>query len=113
MTDKKKSKAMTPDEARSFSRYSMANAAIALIELKARGVCDGTCNPYKQVFTFNRWLAQGYVPIKGQHGVKLGIIIPTTKIEIKDGKEVVTEGGRPWSTTVFCFHQVKPVEVKQ
>ncbi len=112
MKTKSDKKPMTADEARSFSCYSAANGAIATITLKASGVCDGTCDPYTQIFTFNRWLAQGYAVQKGQHGAKLGIVIPTTKTEIKDGKEVVVETGRPWSTTVFCFHQVRKVEVR-
>ncbi len=112
MKSKSDKKPMTADEARSFSRYSAANATIALLELKARGVCDGTCNPYENIYTFNRWKAQGYTVKKGEHGVGLGIIIPTTKTEVKDGVEVVTESGRPWSTTVFCFHQVQPLEVR-
>ena len=32
------------------------------------------CEPYADVFTFNRWKAQGYFVRRGEHGVRLPIV---------------------------------------
>ncbi len=113
MKTKSDKKAMTPDEARSFGRYSLMNAAMAAQELVHAGACDGTCNPYEDIFTYRRWAAQGFQVQKGQHGAHLAIFVETAKTEkVDDGTEIVTADTRPWSTTVFCFHQVQPVEAK-
>lgn len=96
---------LTPEQATSFERYSPTNAAMAAAQLVESGACDGTCKPYEDIYTFNRWKAQGMQVQKGQHGAKLTILIHGSKIDDKTGK--VVEFSHPWHTTVFCRHQVK------
>lgn len=37
---------MTAEDARTFERYSVANAAQAIRELQEAGCCRGNCEPY-------------------------------------------------------------------
>jgi len=98
----------TAETARQFEGMSTASMMILSVEAKRRG-CH--CQPYEDWFTFNRWLAQGRVVKKGEHGVKLSIFIPvTTKDEDGEAKET---GKRPWTTTVFCRCQTQPKEAKR
>ncbi len=97
----------TPETARTFDRFSIANAAQAMRDLQEAGCCRGACQPYEDIYTFNRWAAQGYYVRKGQHGAKLSIIIENTKEDEEGNKTAVS---RPWMTTVFCRCQV---EVKE
>jgi len=94
---------MTRDEAVTFERHSMTNALLLADAAQARG-CD--CKPYRDWFTYRRWLAQGYQVRKGEHGVRLGVIIATER-EDEDGNKVTRT--RPWGTTVFCRCQVDEV----
>ena len=97
---------MTAEQATTFENgYSTASILIVTQALQERG-CD--CQPYTDTFTYNRWKAQGMQVQKGEHGIKLMTYIPVTK-ETDDGKTEVTHT-RPWSTTVFCRHQVKPIK---
>ena len=67
--------AMTATEARSFDRFSVANAATVMAE---RG-CG--CEPYVDVFTYKRWQAQGFQVQKGEKSIR----IPTVRtVERKD-----------------------------
>ncbi len=86
---------LTAAEAISFNRYSAANAS----QVQARLSCG--CEPYKDVFTYNRWRAQGYQVMRGQKAVKLPIII-----EKEEDGEVKK---RFWTAAVFCRHQVKAI----
>ena len=86
---------MTEAEARSFERYSVANA----VTVKRSLACG--CQPYEDVFTFRRWIALGQVVERGQKAIKIPTIITT---EDKDTGEV----RRLFHTSaVFCRHQVK------
>lgn len=77
---------------------------ILMATARSRGC---TCEPYTDWFTFRRWLAQGYHVKKGEHGVKLGIIISEEQTKTVDGEETKMQHNRPWMTTVFCKHQVE------
>lgn len=94
---------LTAEDARYFSRYSVANAAQALHQLNDSGACQGSCQPYEDIFTYNRWQALGYQVRKGEHGAKLAIIIAN---EQEDEEGRVKRVSRPWATTVFCRCQV-------
>ena len=99
---------MTETQARTFDGHSTANETIVLMELAAKGCTS--CEPYKDIFTYRRWQAQGFQVQKGEHGIKLTTYIPIHKTD-DDGKQVQT-GRRPRTTTVFCACQVKPIEEK-
>jgi len=90
---------MTAEEATTFTRHSIANAMLLIKAAESRG-CG--CKPYRDWYTYRRWLAQGYQVRKGEHGVRIGIIVTTEQEE--DGNKVTKS--RPWGTTVFCRCQV-------
>jgi len=96
---------MTTEQAQTFSGYSRANAAVLTMTAEVKR-CQ--CQPYKDWFTYQRWLAQGYQVQKGEHGIRLTTWIAVTKKD-EDGNEVVT-GRRPKSYTRFCRCQVKAIE---
>lgn len=96
--------AFTPESARSFDSFSLANAALAVSELTARGVCDGTCQPYTDILTYRRWQALGMQVKRGEHGVHLSVFV---KSETTDEDGTVSTRRFPTGTTVFCRHQVK------
>jgi antirestriction protein ArdC len=105
------SKAMTADQARSFDGFSEGNAMVLAMAAKAHSC---SCAPYADWFTWARWIAQGRVVKKGEHGIKLDIYIGTEKVEKQDdGTEKVTRGSRPWTTTVFCRCQTQELEAKK
>jgi hypothetical protein len=99
---------MTAKEAREFEMYSEKNASIVEDAAADRG-CE--CVAYESIFTFNRWIAQGRVVIKGQKA---------TFIEIPNFREIVDEktgekkkiriGTR--RVAVFCKCQTKKLEAK-
>lgn len=69
---------LTADEARTFNGYSLANASLVLAAIEQRGC---TCQPYEDVFTFRRWLAQGRAVRRGEHGISLPVIVERTAAE--------------------------------
>ena len=93
---------MSPDEARSFDRYSVSNAARVMAE---RG-CG--CEPYVDVFTYRRWLAQGFQVQKGERSIR----IPTIRyVERKNRQTGQPERVRLMQTSsVFCRCQVQAQE---
>ncbi len=90
---------MTPEAARSFDTYSAANA----IAVKACFPCG--CEPYKDVFTFNRWKAQGYFVRRGEHGIHLALVKAIDRENPETG-EMETRR-LLGSSVVFCRHQVE------
>ncbi len=90
---------MTASDARHFERYSVANAATVM---HSRG-CG--CKPYVDVFTYQRWRAQGFQVQKGEKSIRIPTI---TRIE-KTNKETgeIERFGRRHISFVFCRHQVK------
>jgi len=100
--------AMTAGQAVSFERVSIPNAMLLALQLKCQ------CQPYKDVFTFNRWKAQGFYVRRGEHGYHLPLVKTI---------EVVEEGGDGdapaalekrilGSSVVFCRCQVEKKEVR-
>ena len=94
---------MTPTEATTFNRFSIYNALTVANSLP----CG--CIPYQDVFTFKRWLAQGYCVKKGEHGVKIPVI--GTNVKEYDTGDITV---KKYTTTsaVFCRHQVVKLESK-
>ena len=99
-TKRRKREPMTPDQARSFGTYSAENATTVVIGLEC------ACEPYKDVFTYNRWKAQGFQVQKGMKSIRIPVFGTSTG-ENDDG-EVVTNRYRTVGR-VFCKCQVKAV----
>ena len=94
---------MSESEARSFESFSVKNAAIV------NGALECGCKPYEDVFTYNRWRAQGWQVKKGEHGIKLGVM----KTIERENEAHETERFRVRGhAAVFCRHQVKQQEAK-
>ena len=95
-------RAFTPETARQFDRFSVANA----VAIKQALSCG--CEPYRDVFTYNRWKAQGYQVQRGEKAIRLPLIKTVTKKDAETGKE---ETRRVTSrSAVFCRCQVRPSE---
>ena len=99
-TKRTKRTAMTREQARSFQAYSAENATTVVMNL------DCGCEPYVDVFTYNRWKAQGFQVQKGMKSIKIPVYGTSTG-ENEDG-EVVTNRYRTVGR-VFCKCQVKAV----
>ena len=89
---------MTPDEAVVFDRQSPENAA-TIVEACIEKGCG--CEPYEDVFTFNRWKAQGYYVKRGEHGIKIPVIVKTKDSQKPDKDKTLFR-----NLTVFCRCQV-------
>lgn len=92
---------MTAEDARTFGSYSVANA------VRVTQILTCGCEPYRDVFTFRRWLAQGFAVQRGQHAVK----IPVVKMIERENRETGERETRRvlGSGAVFCRCQVAPV----
>lgn len=89
---------LTETEATQFDTFSLTNAVIVLQSKN----CE--CVPYEDVFTYNRWLAQGYQVKKGQHGIHVQTWKKGSKInDAGETKNYVF----PKSSVVFCRCQVE------
>ncbi len=91
----------TPETARQFDRYSVANA----VRVKEALPCG--CEPYRDVFTYRRWKAQGYQVQRGQKAIRLPMIYQRTEKDRETGEERTER--RIGRSAVFCRHQVKPI----
>lgn len=89
---------MTAEEAQSFGRFSIGNA----MTVKMSRPCG--CEPYKDVFTFKRWIAQGFCVKKGEKAIRLAMV---KEVEDKENSEKVRRV--LGSSAVFCRHQVAPL----
>jgi len=91
---------MTPEQARSFDRFSLANAMLVALQRKGCG-----CSAYEDVFTFNRWKAQGMSVKRGQKSITLPLV---RNVEVED-QETGEETTRRLLTSshVFCRCQVE------
>lgn len=87
---------MTSIEAKKFNYYSAKNAEILT------AICP-KCQPYKDWFTFKRWLAQGETVAKNQHGSRIYVIIEK-EVTNTDGSIEKVEFKR--MIPVFCRHQL-------
>jgi N-terminal domain of anti-restriction factor ArdC len=92
----------TPETAREFDRFSVANA----VTVKKSLPCG--CEPYVDVFTYRRWQAQGFQVQRGQKAIKLPLIYKRSETDPKTGER--TESRRVGRSAVFCRCQVNPIE---
>lgn len=88
-------------EQNGFTHFSIHNAVAAEL-----GCETAECRAYVDIFTFKRWLAQGYLVKKGEHGTQITTWIPISKKQDDGTKKIV--GKKPRTVTVFCRHQVEP-----
>lgn len=95
---------MTAEEARSFDQVSIGNAMMVDLLLKKK--CD--CHAYEDVFTYNRWRAQGYQVQRGEKSIKLPLVKVVTE-ENEDTGEPVECRRILGSSAVFCRCQVQPI----
>jgi len=94
---------MTPEQATRFNHVSPVNATIVQRTLK----CG--CKPYEDVFTYNRWKAQGMQVQRGEHSINLALI-KVVENECEDGS---IERRKLFAHShVFCRCQVKPIGYK-
>ena len=93
---------MTSDQARTFQAYSAENATTVVMSL------DCGCEPYVDVFTYNRWKAQGFQVQKGMKSIKIPVYGTSTG-ENEDG-EVIASRYRTVGR-VFCKCQVQKIKV--
>ena len=84
---------MTIAEAKTF-HYSAANYIKVQHAIEAKPV-PCSCVPYKDVFNYRRWQAQGMQVQRGEKGL---VKLPTIMVIEKDGQETKRMG----SSTVFC-----------
>ncbi len=90
---------MTSDQARTFGAYSAENATTVVTSL------DCGCEPYVDVFTYNRWKAQGFQVQRGMKSIRIPVY-GTSQGE--DDGEAVTNRYRTIGR-VFCKCQVEAV----
>lgn len=96
--------AMSELEAKKFESFSEQNYEAVKAEL------DCECEPYVDVFTFNRWKAQGYSVIKGEKAIRIKTVVSK---EIEDKKTGDKELKKfPKQACVFCRCQVEKREKK-
>lgn len=101
----------SPQDARSFDSFSVANAAAVLAAIQQRGC---SCQPYEDVFTFQRWIAQGRAVRKGEHGIRLPVIVERSAQKRNDETgEEETRTYRLWRLShVFCRCQTDPIAAR-
>jgi hypothetical protein len=92
---------LSAEEARRFHHFSVHNA------IAAESACPTIeCRAYTDIFTFRRWLAQGYVVKRGEQGTKVTTWVSVPASE--DGEETAARKMRPKTEVLFCRHQVEP-----
>jgi hypothetical protein len=92
---------MSAQQATLFDRFSVGNASIA------ESALDCGCKAYEAIFTYNRWKAQGYQVKRGQKAVRL----PMVKDVEREAENGESKTKRIFTTSsVFCRHQVEPIQ---
>jgi hypothetical protein len=102
---------LSADQARTFDRISEASVAeiTAAISGRAASGLYPTCHcqPYQDVFTYDRWSAQGCYVRKGEKSLARLVSYAEVK-EARDGQEVVKRIPHPY--WVFCRCQITTKE---
>lgn len=99
---------MTAAEAKTFQTYSVNNAA--RVEEVTNEIMECGCEAYVDVFTFNRWIAQGKVVRKGEKAIRIPVFVNASKRDDKTN-EVKTFKVQKM-VNVFCRHQVTDLPKK-
>ena len=96
---------MTAEQAQSFETFSEINAATV------EQACENGCTAYEDVFTFNRWIAQGMVVRKGEKSTKITVWVKGTKTDRETNEKVGYKIAK--TVSVFCRCQVKKLDAKR
>jgi hypothetical protein len=107
---------MTAEQAQSFEGFSLSSMlqiTEAIAQRAAEGTHQGcTCEPYADVFTFNRWKALGQSVKKGERALRIASFVPVRGAETGEGED--GEQGdapkpklRPINLILFCRCQVE------
>ena len=94
-------KQLSADQARRFDHFSVHN------EVAAEAACPTLeCRAYSDIFTFRRWLVQGFKVKGGERGT----VITTWVVarDLDEREEHIVRRSRPRKAVVFCRHQVEP-----
>ncbi len=96
--------AITAEQAKHFAGYSQSNAMLVVAALRTR--CHNGCQPYQDVYTYERWQAQGMQVQKGEKSIHIPIVKHKMIEDEEEGiiKDVTIKG----TACVFCRCQVKP-----
>ena len=95
------SRFQTPEEATKFDTFSRQNYLTVLSATTTKG-CN--CDPYKQVYTYERWRGQGFQVQRGEKALcKILTFLP---VKDKDTNRIRTI---PRHCSVFCKCQVKEI----
>jgi hypothetical protein len=112
---------MTAEQARTFSGGESLESYIAVAATLAdrnadhERFADCDCEPYSDVFTFHRWVAQGRVVRKGEKAMAHLAFVPTGRSREEtdeQGATVTKPILRPKTTHLFCACQTEPAEGK-
>jgi hypothetical protein len=98
---------LTAEQARTFDKISEASAAeiaAAVRERAATGLYPAcNCQPYQDIFTYDRWSAQGCYVRKGEKSLARLLSYAEVKEE-RDGQETVKRIPHPY--WLFCRCQI-------
>ena len=95
---------MTAEQATTFEHESAQSAATVAEQL------DCECEPYADVFTFNRWKAQGFSVQKGEKAIRVPGYLTKVTTDASTGAETVAR--IPRTNCVFCRCQVAPTPAR-
>jgi hypothetical protein len=96
---------------------SMTQVFDAIEARRAEGIhTECACNPYLDVFTFNRWKAQGLSVKKGERSLRVASWTPTESgkealSQAEEGEQVSNLHLRPVNLCLFCRCQIEKREV--
>lgn len=76
-----------------------------------KGIDPADIIPRQNVFTFNAWKRLGRVVRKGEHGVKIIVVIECDK-KVDDEGKIKVPVKKPKSATVFHISQTEPLVVQ-
>jgi hypothetical protein len=96
---------MTAEQAQTFEHESATSAATVAAQL----ACE--CEPYADVFTFNRWKAQGWSVRKGEKAQRVTGYVPKVERDATTGDEITHL--IPRTNCVFCRCQVERTDEAQ
>ena len=107
------------DAGRRLSSMILVGSALAQRAAERPEFSGCTCDPYRSVYTFNRWTAQGFSVVKGQRAIKHQVYIETEDTK-ESGEQWAEEDEqqekkkhlRPWVTHLFCRCQVQPSKAR-
>ena len=114
---------MTASDATRFSVYSVSSELQVNAAIRTRrdsGIHGGcTCRAYDDVFTFNRWIAQGSAVVKGEKALHVSSFVPAKGAAGDEPQDAAAAGTScrmiPKTVFLFCRCQVAviPARVKK